>query len=418
MKTQFRHYRRPTAAEFDALWERAIIVLDANVLLNAYRYSDATRRQLLQLLRRLRKRLWIPHQAALEFHRARPEVMFDRRNAFRGVRETVEESRKTLQEKLSALYRDAAVDTKALMAGLEEAHGKLLHEVEALEKQAVEPTAAVENDVIWRAVLDLFDGRTGNPYDEEAYAELCKVAQSRFSAGRPPGFADEKKGGTEQYGDYILWRQMLDHAKATSSPMVLVTDDRKEDWWLKSHGSTIGPLPELVAEMHQEAGVDFYMYQPDQFMTFASERFKTDVSPETLQEVRSLPSRTQHVHSPTSVEPPDLDAMWRSVRRTRASLLRRISEARHELARVESLSGGHLRPDQAAYLQERRHDLLRELAMLERRMLDHERIGETLRHGGAGRPGSRPVRATQTEWTSEGEQEQLPEFADDRDAES
>jgi hypothetical protein len=326
----------------------------------------------------------------------------------------MEESRKALQEKLSALYRDAAVDTNALMAGLEGAHGKLLHEVEALERQAVEPTSAVDDDAIWRAVLDLFDGRTGTPYDDKAVEELCKVAETRFAVGRPPGYADQEKGGTAQYGDYILWQQILDRAKATSLPVIFVTDDRKDDWWLKSHGRTVGPRPELVSEMLQEAGVDFWMYQPDQFMTYASERYKTDVSPETLQEVRSLPSRSQHVDVAERIHPPDTDATWRIVRRNRSSTLRRIAETRTELARVEELSAGELSPGQRAYLHERRRDLLGEMAMLERRMADSEQLAESLRQR---RPEpariGRSIRARQTQWVDDAEQEELPQFADD-----
>jgi hypothetical protein len=48
-----------------------------------------------------------------------------------------------------------------------------------------------------------------------------------------------------------------------------VTDDRKEAWWWKVHGKTIGPRQELVAEMHYRAGVCFYMYPVIRFLEHA-----------------------------------------------------------------------------------------------------------------------------------------------------
>ena len=44
MKKLFRGYYGLTKGEFSRLWEKALLVMDANVLLNLYDYSDATGR--------------------------------------------------------------------------------------------------------------------------------------------------------------------------------------------------------------------------------------------------------------------------------------------------------------------------------------------------------------------------------------
>ena len=44
MRKTFPGYYRPTEAEFRRLWDKCIFVLDANVLLNLYRYSEETRK--------------------------------------------------------------------------------------------------------------------------------------------------------------------------------------------------------------------------------------------------------------------------------------------------------------------------------------------------------------------------------------
>ena len=43
MRDGFRAYYAPSADEFERLWSEAIIVFDANALLNLFRYSAATR---------------------------------------------------------------------------------------------------------------------------------------------------------------------------------------------------------------------------------------------------------------------------------------------------------------------------------------------------------------------------------------
>lgn len=366
MKDRFQQFRRPTDAEFKTLWAESTIVLDANVLLNAYRYSDTTRRQLLQLLRRLRKRLWIPHQAALEFHRSRLEVMFERRNAFAAVRETIEGSRKALLEKLSTLYRDTAMDPSVLMAGLEQAYAALLAALLEHEKEAVEPTSSPDEDPIWRSVLELFNGRTGDPYDEKTYEAVCKTGQERFASGKPPGYADQAKGGTDQFGDFILWRQMLDHARLSQKPMLLVTDDRKEDWWLKVHGRTISPRPELVAEMKDTGGVSFYMYQPDQFMTMAATAFKSVVSAEALREVRTLPSRALRA-VPNDLTP-DVDRIQGLMRDTLIRSRQQRKARIRELALLEGLIANQPSEDMLAFLDDRRRTVSQELARIDDRI--------------------------------------------------
>ena len=61
---------------------------------------------------------------------------------------------------------------------------------------------------------------------------LYDQARRRYAARIPPGFADHKeKGEPDSFGDYIGWVQLLDYAKESKKPAILITDDSKEDWW-------------------------------------------------------------------------------------------------------------------------------------------------------------------------------------------
>lgn len=74
----FCGYRLPTEDELNSALQSALVVVDANVLLNLYRYSESTRNDLLEVLRSLGKRLWIPHQVMREFWRNRLSVLGSR----------------------------------------------------------------------------------------------------------------------------------------------------------------------------------------------------------------------------------------------------------------------------------------------------------------------------------------------------
>ena len=55
----------------DLLWDRGLIVLDANALLAPYRVRVPTQKLLFDVLEAHHDQLWCPHQAALEYQRNR-----------------------------------------------------------------------------------------------------------------------------------------------------------------------------------------------------------------------------------------------------------------------------------------------------------------------------------------------------------
>lgn len=75
----FEAYKTPTEADYARLLAEGIVVPDANVFLNLYRYNEQTRNDLLAVFRQLGDRLWVPHQVIVEFWRNRETVLQDPR---------------------------------------------------------------------------------------------------------------------------------------------------------------------------------------------------------------------------------------------------------------------------------------------------------------------------------------------------
>lgn len=64
------------------MWRECTFVLDANILLNLYRYRPEERDQFLAILSKLKERIWLPHQAAREYQRNRLKVIQDQHAAY------------------------------------------------------------------------------------------------------------------------------------------------------------------------------------------------------------------------------------------------------------------------------------------------------------------------------------------------
>src|SRR5271157_1543664 len=96
MKKTFPGYFPPTNKEADRLWENCLFTLDANILLNLYRYSDKTRNEFIMVLKTMKDRLWLPHRAAQEYFENRLTVISQQEKAYDDAVKTIQALRADL----------------------------------------------------------------------------------------------------------------------------------------------------------------------------------------------------------------------------------------------------------------------------------------------------------------------------------
>jgi len=311
MRDTFPGYYRPSETEFAELWDTCVFVLDTSVILNLYRYPSEARDDLLKILNAVADRLWIPHQVALEYQENRLGVMAEQVQRYAEVRKVVDEVQKNLQDNLAQLQlkkRHCAIDPSSLLQSVESTFNEFRSHLDQLE--AAQPGVS-DHDGLRDRIDTLLKGKVGPP--PESAQELENLYQQgllRYETKRPPGYMDahkelETEDGSNtcwygdlhikrQYGDLLLWFQLIQEAKARSDfdRIIFVTDDDKEDWWwtVKSGGKkTIGPRPELIDEIKSRAGVSsFYMYNSERFMQFARQHLRIKVKPESIDQVRDV----------------------------------------------------------------------------------------------------------------------------------
>jgi hypothetical protein len=89
MKKSFPGYYQPSDNELKQIWENCVFVIDANVLLNLYRYTPSTSEELINILEKVSDRLWLPHQAALEYHKNRLNVIQQQTDTYEKIQELI-----------------------------------------------------------------------------------------------------------------------------------------------------------------------------------------------------------------------------------------------------------------------------------------------------------------------------------------
>jgi hypothetical protein len=289
MRDAFWSFYWPSSEDLDALWGSAEIVLDASALLSLHRYREDTREELLEILRNLSDRLWVPHQAALEYQRNRAGVILQHMDPILSLRKAVDRARDGLMgeaEKLQA-GRHPSLDREALVHVIGQSCRRLETYVDRCAEALPQPSGkhVLEGDETWAAVTTLLDGRIGRNLGAEDLEAVQKDAQKRIEGRIPPGYADSDKAGPERYGDMIIWHQMIEHAKESHRSQIFVTDDGKEDWWWTVHGVTLGPRRELIEEMREKSAVGFYAYRPDRFLAHAREYLNQRITDRAIEEV-------------------------------------------------------------------------------------------------------------------------------------
>ncbi|WP_421526508.1 PIN-like domain-containing protein [Pseudomonas yamanorum] len=319
MKGLFPQYEAQRKLDYRTVWKDAIFVFDSNVLLNLYRYQQGTRDELLSVLDELSDKIWIPFHVALEFQRNRLKVIATQGKKFSEVRKSIDKIKTTISseaERLNLKKRHTLIDFDFLTTKFDELTSEFLIQLEASQKTQQKLN---EPDSLKERIESLFENRVGpTPTDQKTIDDLFKIAEQRYKFKIPPGYMDSKKdedapdeflhGGIiykRKFGDYIIWTQLLSFAKSESKKeIIFVTDDAKEDWWLKFNidgTKTIGPRPELIEESALSGGIEkFVMYNPENFLQYAKEFLKTEISEATIEDVRD--TSKENSNEPTSIE--------------------------------------------------------------------------------------------------------------------
>lgn len=270
------------------LWADCIFVLDTNVLLDLYRFSDSAREALFKVMESLGERLWIPYQVAAEYFDNRLTVIEAQSKAYA---ESIS-GLKQAKEKFNSGSRHPFV-SEVVFDQFIASYDLMIKELEDKQKIYL---SYIGDDAIRTKIATLLDGRVGEQYTDEELQEVAIEGEKRYLENIPPGFQDggkmpeatTTKYRLKKFGDLIIWKQVINKAAAINKPVIMVTGEKKDDWWLKSGKNLVSALPALSKEFVAAAKQDFYLYATDRFLLKANEYLEQSTSQVVVEEVRAI----------------------------------------------------------------------------------------------------------------------------------
>ncbi|MER7662993.1 PIN-like domain-containing protein [Streptomyces sp. NPDC096193] len=283
MRTSFNEYYSPTEDEYQAILTTGTIVLDANVLLAPYKLGADARKQTFSVLESLRDRLWIPYQAAWEFFENRPNVIAGEDKVYQGLVKPLTDAITKLESHFDTLKGHPVVTDEErvkIMRHVEDAVSSVYRLSGGRDGRLED---ALQFDPVLQQWESILTDRLGGQPSEDAVAAREKLAEERYANRTPPGYLDSEKE-FNKYGDALLWLDLIERVRANPGPVLMITNDVKEDWYRRQSGRTIGPRVELVREMSAVGG-QYYQQRLAAFLQRAARIVDKSVSEESLEAI-------------------------------------------------------------------------------------------------------------------------------------
>tara|TARA_R110000744_G_scaffold345783_1_gene451215 strand:- start:2092 stop:3360 length:1269 start_codon:yes stop_codon:yes gene_type:complete len=290
------------------LWKDSIVIFDTSALIDFYYYPKETRQEIFEkIFLKLKDRLWIPYHVQFEYLKNRKgiiekpivenynplknEKIKDIVTAKSQILKISEQIKKdTLKPEKHPFLPQEKIDefiefTKEIDARVQQFEKDLKEEI---TKQETEIKSLNQNDTILKAFEENLE--VGPELSHSEIMRIVSEGKFRYEYQIPPGYKDLKdKIGTQIFGDLIVWKQILTHAKKTNKNVIFICNDLKIDWCYKDSRNRIeSPREELIKEFNDNNQKDFWMYNQSQFVYKANEFLEVDIADAKIEEISNV----------------------------------------------------------------------------------------------------------------------------------
>ena len=292
------------------LWQDAVFVFDSSALLNFYFLPIHVRQKVFNELfaAKLKDRLWLPSHVKYEFEKNREKVIrkpitesyspFETFN-LKKIKSWITDIEGQLQDLKSKTEKDnrhpylPQGELNNFFA-IEEKFKSDFDTFEKAIKQHIsnagkEIEKVANSDDVSSAVNNLFE--IGRYFHFEEIIKIVNEGEFRYRNTIPPGYEDlndKGKKGTQIFGDLIIWKQILEYAREKKRPIIFICDDLKEDWCDGDRGRIKSPREELIKEIFDYTGVEFWMYSQPQFLFHSNQYFHIEIEQQNIDALSNL----------------------------------------------------------------------------------------------------------------------------------
>ena len=234
------------------------IVFDTNVLLAAYQWRNATKEQIEKIINKFynENKLKYSMQVIKEFSKNRVFLIRERINDVANEMDML--TNVTPLEKLIPILNGKEIYMKT-----QEIQKDYIRYINLYRDQLKiikdELKKLVSDDSFFNLIYNTAQGNIIKNYTNDELEELKIEGRRRFENKIPPGFKDKNKTNGNEYGDYILWKELM----SLKSNVIFVRNDEKADWCLKSDdGEILTTNLELLKEFFEETGGKNFIHIP------------------------------------------------------------------------------------------------------------------------------------------------------------
>ena len=296
------------------IWENCIVVFDTSAILSLYDYSDVFRQKfIVNVLNKFKGKLFITGFSEFEFFKNRKlkidnpinqKIIPFENTELKKLKDPIIEFSKFLKEIKElvksedyppfippAEFEKTDFALENLQKHLDELQKNILN---LLKIQKDKIKSLKENDTIFDSIKDLFEVT-----DNYSHSQIMKLIKNegefRHRNKIAPGYMDNpsissssKKKGIQIYADFIIWKQIIDLSNEKKKNVLLITNDLKEDWCVKTPKKKTRishPNFDLIREFKDYTNNKFWMYSMSDILYFSNKYLNTDFSKDEIQKV-------------------------------------------------------------------------------------------------------------------------------------
>lgn len=360
VKVQMEKYELDKTNE-EELLKNAVIVFDTSALLELYIYSEESQNDIFNsIFKIIKERVWIPAQVEFEFSKNRAKVLHKPIQVYKDLIHIRKIKTNDLHAKgekgsndsgyvekietlISSIKNNTLEDINGNMKTLiektvnkkvkkhpffeKEVFSEITDKISCFEKNidklindfemfkcriSAEVDSRIKDlksnektDLLFNKITETF--KIGEEFSYAETLEVVREGELRYRNSVPPGYKDLKdKIGFQIYGDLICWKQIIKHMKNLNKPVILVSNDKKEDWIEEVHDIKM-PRYELIKEFWSETNNQFWIYDMHTFIYKIQSALGIKLKNSVNNEINLIKNETRNLKFISSLKLQDIE---------------------------------------------------------------------------------------------------------------
>ncbi|NRT88917.1 PIN-like domain-containing protein [Clostridium beijerinckii] len=241
-----------------------IYIFDTNIYLDLLRFSKKASEKLIYKYKDLQQNIWVPNQVNVEFQK---NISIVESQRITNAKKAIMEAKKSINTCNESIMKQLNFFIRYKFDNIQEIVSKVTTDLHTL-KETIEDYNEVNvisqsSGFLDKQDINDFFNSVYNLSENQEFPiiklyNIYKNGDIRYKYKIPPGYMDDprnnsdaKKEGVSIFGDLVLWNEILDYGKENSRPIIFITSDVKEDWFLLKNGKPIAPRAELLREFSE-----------------------------------------------------------------------------------------------------------------------------------------------------------------------